>query len=168
MFRASYRASPLQEKLREEHSHYPVVTELRFHRSISKSRPKRAVHIWNMQKARDPKFQDQFQRSCSKGFHSLLSTHTVEPSSDAENLDEFAQELCDVITEAADTSYGSLTILKHSRTHKLDKKISKKRAELNNFRRENWRESLNRKSEVYRQIKIMKEELKKLQSERSE
>ena len=119
-----------------------------------------------MQKVRDPKFLNRFVESCREGFQDATQrAETDSQSPQPQRIETSVDNITDIITNAAETCFGSLKILRHSRTHKYDKRIAKKRKQLNNYRRNHWKQSLDKTSEVYAAVKRMKKELKKLQDE---
>ena len=163
MMKPHYKATVLREKLREQHTHFPVIADVDLQRRQCSIPPRRKVRRWNLSRLRanDPQITDEFRRKCEEKV--LNSTLPAQVSRDTPaEIDASSNLLTKLLAAAAKETIGETYHFTHSRTHRLDKRLAKKQKAVNAHRKRHWSQ-LNKVHSVEAiQLKKLRQEAKDL------
>jgi len=158
MYRPSSRASVLQETLTARESHFPVTTTIRWHRRRPRRRRAPRKHVWARRKLKE----DEVRRTFQEKYEAYIDD--VELGATAE---ESAKTLRKVLLQAADEVIGKIEVGSKAQRSRIEKRRSKKAAELRRYREENCKalstqseEHRTREKELEQQLKQLREKAK--------
>jgi hypothetical protein len=128
MYRNEYNTTVLQTTLTGKESHFPVITELRFTRKISKPRNKYSYYKWNPQKLKNTEILSNFRKVRDKKIKSINKNRPTSIK---------VKDLTKIIVETGNETIGKIHNIQRDRQGIYSsKQLKKHRNRINDYKKE--------------------------------